>query len=234
MPDDDLSVGTGQLDPTKGVFRWAWSKTRSNLGTVSVGLVAAGVVGALFVPLVPPLPAHPSGLQRVENAIVTGVGVALILGIGVYLVAVVVAPFQQRNQLRTRVSDLEDEGGDRALLTTLSRLLGEGESHLGWLAQMAWLVDPPPHPSSTQQMAEFHAHFTDVNGKVSAWHDELDEILRRQGLGYEIALSESWAEPLTRDEPPMRSYQYAWERLARRLQWLHRRVDRLSRELIEG
>lgn len=100
-----------ELDPYKGVFRWAYTRARFDhlRGTV-VGFVVVPVLSAIFNAIY--LPASTSSLHaRIQAGIVAGLAtfgiVLLISGIA----ALTVAAVEQRNELRFQLADTRRKTG---------------------------------------------------------------------------------------------------------------------------
>jgi hypothetical protein len=89
-------------------FRWGWHKAGEYLNQYVVGAVVLGAL-AVFVSnkFVAPVNASPDA--RLAFSVAAFVGVAVLLGIGVLVFAVVRAPYQQRNSLGTIVAELRQQ-----------------------------------------------------------------------------------------------------------------------------
>src|SRR5262249_54538520 len=89
--------------PESGVFTWAWYRSKKFLARFWVGAAVFSLLVAFIVSRLP-LPPHPTATQNFIATVLAVVGAAALTGAGSYVCALVVAPFQQRNTLRTQLS----------------------------------------------------------------------------------------------------------------------------------
>ncbi len=95
------------LDPRRGVFRWARTRARNHRGRFGVGSVLLGAFVAVLGVAIH-LPSHPTTAQRMINAL-SGFGIAVgVILIGTLVYALVVAPYEQRNKLRRLLAESQE------------------------------------------------------------------------------------------------------------------------------
>lgn len=90
--------------PESGVFTWAWYHAKEIRARFWVGAALFSLVVALIVSRVP-LPKHPTATQNLIATALAIVGAAIMTGVGTYVCALVAAPLQQRNVLRSELSE---------------------------------------------------------------------------------------------------------------------------------
>jgi len=89
--------------PEWGVFRWAWYRAKEYRARFWVGAALFSLIVALIVSRLPLSP-HPTANQNLIATALAIIGATVLTGIGSYTCALVAAPFQQRNALRTRLA----------------------------------------------------------------------------------------------------------------------------------
>lgn len=112
----------------RGAARWAWFRSKSHRASFWAGGVIFGLLGA-WASVATQLPRDPSWTQVAWNSAVGVVGAALVLGILLYVSALAVAPYQQRNALRSLVVD----EAERRLFPELAIELGIDQYRRNWL-----------------------------------------------------------------------------------------------------
>lgn len=90
--------------PMWGVFRWAWYHAKEIRARFWVGAAVFSLIVALIVSRIP-LPPHPTVTQNLVASVLAVIGATVVTGVGTYAYALVAAPFQQRNTLRTQLSE---------------------------------------------------------------------------------------------------------------------------------
>jgi hypothetical protein len=90
--------------PESGVFRWAWYRAKEFRGRFWVAAAVFSLIVALIVSRLP-LPPHPTSTQNLIATVLAIVGATIMTGVGSYVCALVAAPFQQRNALRSQLSE---------------------------------------------------------------------------------------------------------------------------------
>ncbi len=90
--------------PASGVFRWAWYRAKEFRARFWVGAAVFAVIVAFIVSRLP-LPPHPTATQNLIASVLAVIGATVVTGVGSYAYALVAAPFQQRNMLRTQLSE---------------------------------------------------------------------------------------------------------------------------------
>jgi hypothetical protein len=90
--------------PEWGVFRWAWYSAKEFRTRFWVGAAVFSLIVALIVSRLP-LPPHPTATQNLIASVLAIVGATVMTGVSSYACALVAAPFQQRNTLRTQLSE---------------------------------------------------------------------------------------------------------------------------------
>lgn len=93
--------------PEWGVFRWAWYRAKEFRVRFWVAVVVVPLIVAVIVSRLP-LPPHPSATQNLIATVLAVIGATIVTVIGSYAGALMAAPFQQRNALRTRLSEYAD------------------------------------------------------------------------------------------------------------------------------
>ena len=93
------------MEPTQqGIVKWSAKRAREHLQAIipaSIGIpVAALIVGQLIA-----LPKHPTTADRIVQGVESLVAGLLIVALLVLIYAVAVAPYEQRNELRRRLTD---------------------------------------------------------------------------------------------------------------------------------
>lgn len=97
-----------KLDPFKGVFRWAWRRAGQHRKTFWVGSVALSAV-FVFVGATVTAPADPTWGERIVNGLLAlGIAVGCVV-FSTLLYAVLVAPYEQRGELRREATSLKAE-----------------------------------------------------------------------------------------------------------------------------
>jgi hypothetical protein len=95
------------MDPSKGVVRWAAARSRQHLQAVipaAFGIPLVAAAAGFFIAL----PKNPTTAQRtIQAAEALGLGLALV-AVLVFLYAIVVAPYEQRNLLRRKAAAIEN------------------------------------------------------------------------------------------------------------------------------
>jgi hypothetical protein len=97
--------------PDRGVYRWAWHRSVQHrakwwIGTVAFSATLA-IVGALAV-----IPTNPTTSQKVLAALGGLAATTILVLIGTYLAALGAAPYEQRNALRRRITEIKAEYGE--------------------------------------------------------------------------------------------------------------------------
>jgi len=90
--------------PESGVFRWAWYRAKEFRARFWVGAAVFSLLVALIVSRLP-LPPNPTATQNLTASVLAIIGATIMTGVGSYACALVAAPFQQRNTLRTQLSE---------------------------------------------------------------------------------------------------------------------------------
>ena len=85
--------------PDRGVFRWAWHQARQYRSLFWVGACLFSLIVALAVSRIP-LPPHPTARENLIATVIAVLAATVMVGVGSYLIALVAAPYQQRNALR--------------------------------------------------------------------------------------------------------------------------------------
>lgn len=92
--------------PDRGVFRWAWQKARQYRSLFWVGACLFSLIVALAVSRIP-LPPHPTARENFIATVIAVLAATVMVGVGSYLIALVAAPYQQRNALRESLKRAE-------------------------------------------------------------------------------------------------------------------------------
>lgn len=111
------------------MFKWAWYRAREFRGKFWLAAAAFSFIVALIVSRVP-LPLHPTADQNLIATVLAIVGATIFTTVGTYACALVAAPFEQRNVLRTFLSEA------RKTITEL-RVAPVSDAHGGRLRQIA-------------------------------------------------------------------------------------------------
>ena len=90
--------------PERGVFKWAWYRAKSFVPGSGSAAGCSRYIVALIISRVP-LPPHPTSTQNLIATVLAIVGAIVLTGVGSYVCALMAAPFQQRNVLRTKESE---------------------------------------------------------------------------------------------------------------------------------
>lgn len=191
--------------PAWGVFRWAWYCAKEFRARFWVGAVVFSVIVALIISRLP-LPPHPTATQNLIATVLAVIGAALVTGVGSYACALVAAPFQQRNTLRTQLSEsanvvaalraalraapVPQEHGDR--LRQIAARLRECVEHN---EPLDYGTDP-----ATWRRA-FHEHFPDLQPALDmASEADAAFVTLKQRLQKEVTAAGMDAPPWTSTE----------------------------------
>jgi hypothetical protein len=111
--------------PDHGVFRWAWYRSADYLARFWVAAVVfsavLSVIGAFVV-----LPPTATAAEKALAAVGIVVTAAILVVVGTYALALLAAPYQQRNALRRRTTEIESTHEDE--LATLRARIAELEA----------------------------------------------------------------------------------------------------------
>ena len=97
--------------PDRGVFRWAWHQARQYRSLFWVGACLFSLIVALAVSRVP-LPPHPTARENLIATVIAVLAATVMVGVGSYLIALVAAPYQQRNALRESLNRAQGKIGE--------------------------------------------------------------------------------------------------------------------------
>ncbi len=97
--------------PSRAFFRWAWYRAKDFRSRFWVGAAVFSLIVALVVSRLP-LPPHPTATQNLIASVLAIVGATVMTGASSYACALVAAPFQQRNMLRTQLSESANKIAD--------------------------------------------------------------------------------------------------------------------------
>lgn len=183
---DDIVRTADTPSPKWGIFRWAWYRAKEFRARFWVGALVFSLIVAVMVSRLP-LPPHPTATQNLIATVLAVIGAAVVTVVGSYACALVAAPFQQRNALRTQLSEsantiaalravsVPQAHGDR-LRQVAARLRECVEHH----EPLDYGTDP-----ATWRRA-FHEHFPDLQGALDragaadAAFETLKERLREE------------------------------------------------------
>lgn len=157
--------------PERGVFRWAWCRAKEYRARFWVGAAVFSLIVALIVSRLP-LPQHPTTNQNLIATALAIIGATVLTGIGSYACALVAAPIQQRNVLRTRLTaaastiaalqatPVQQAHGDR-----LRQIAAQLRACVQGYARLDYGDDP-----ATWRRA-FHEHFPDLRSALDKAHE---------------------------------------------------------------
>lgn len=172
--------------PQWGVFRWAWYRARESRARFLVGALVFSLIVAVIVSRLP-LPPNPTATQNLIATVLAVIGATIVTVVGSYAWALAAAPFQQRNALRTQLSEsqaaitalyaapVSQAHGDR-LRQIAARLRERVEHH----EPLDYGADP-----DTWRRA-FHEHFPDLQpafdraGAADTAFETLKERLQKE------------------------------------------------------
>lgn len=172
--------------PDWGIFRWAWYRAKELRARFWVGALVFSLIVAVIVSRLP-LPPHPTATQNLIATVLAIIGAAIMTGIGSYACALVAAPFQQRNALRTQLSE-------SARTIAALRAAPVPQAHGDRLRQIAARLrkcvehnEPLDYGTDPATMRRaFHEHFPhlqsalDVAGEADAAFETLKERLQQE------------------------------------------------------
>src|SRR6202521_1056884 len=164
-------------NPRRGVSRWSLVRARAHLKGVLVTFfgipLVIGSMGGLIG-----LPKHPTLGDRVEQAVVSAVAAFVILGALALLYALIRAPYEQRNALRSRLATVaQSDGAATGALDVLSVMKDQDSERL-WekvamvrrSVDLSHLADPDPYLDVSLMVLNgsvFDVEFKRVGGQLA-------------------------------------------------------------------
>lgn len=191
--------------PESGVFRWAWYQAKEFRARFWVGAAVFSVIVALIVSRLP-LPPHPTATQNLIATVLAVIGAAVVTGVGSYACALVAAPFQQRNTLRT---DLAESAKTIAALRAALRAAPVPQPHGDRLRQIAARLrecvehnEPLDYGTDPDTWrCAFHKHFPDLQSALDrAGEADTAFVTLKERLQGEVTAAGMDAPPWTSAE----------------------------------
>lgn len=221
-------------DPTLGVFRWSWRRWPQHV-TGLIGVAIITVIGAV-VGAFANHPPNPTAAQQLAGA---GEAAGMTLGglvVLAFLYAVILAPYEQRNALRRRVAELEEERraprrATQAALDELTELLADGDVYLTELRTLAESL--PPRDEYETLGSEAKARFESTRAELNAAEEALSEwsvrcpkeVGRLLGSSYAVILGATVDMSAAMDAAPPRLH--GWSPFWAHARWQYEELKKM-------